>query len=94
MQLSKFLTSVCRAALTGPVPMHVDNAATSGTGKSFTNDINAAICQGERCPVIPFTKKNIEENEKRLIKAVLSGRMLVNIDNCNGPLLGGVSCSN
>jgi len=85
--LSMILTVVLRGALLPAVPMHAATAPAPGTGKSFLFDIVSAIGTGERCAVIA-SSPNIEETEKRLIGAALSGQQIIAIDNVSEMLAG------
>ena len=85
--LSMILTVVLRGALLPAVPMHAATAPAPGTGKSFLFDIVSAIGTGERCAVIA-SSPNVEETEKRLIGAALSGQQIIAIDNVSEMLAG------
>jgi len=85
--LSMILTVVLRGALAPAVPMHAATAPAPGTGKSFLSDIVSAIATGERCAVIA-SSPNVEETEKRLIGAALSGQQIIAIDNVSEMLTG------
>lgn len=85
--LSMILTVVLRGALLPAVPMHAATAPAPGTGKSFLADIVSAIGTGERCAVIA-SSPNVEETEKRLIGAALSGQQIIAIDNVSEMMAG------
>jgi putative DNA primase/helicase len=87
--LSGLMSPVLRPALGDAVPLHVYSAPKGGTGKSFLTDLCSKIAIGERCPVISFTTRNPEENEKRLQAAALGAQSIISIDNCDGRLRGG-----
>lgn len=84
--LSATLTAMGRGAI--PVaPAHAASASTPGTGKSYTWDIVASICIGQRCPVLA-AGRNEEETEKRLGAALIAGQQLISIDNVSNGLGG------
>lgn len=84
---SMSLTTVLRGALLPAVPMHVATAPQPGTGKSFLADVSSAISTGERCAVIAWAP-NMEETEKRLIGAALTGQQIIAIDNVSEMMSG------
>jgi putative DNA primase/helicase len=84
---SMILTTVLRGALLPAVPMHVATAPQPGTGKSFLSDIASVISTGERCAVIAWAP-NMEETEKRLIGAALTGQQIIAIDNVSEMMSG------
>lgn len=88
--LSAILTTVVRAALDA-VPIHVFDAPTPGTGKSYLSALISRIATGERTAPVSATEKNAGENEKRLSAAALTGAPIIAIDNCSslnfGPFL-------
>lgn len=88
--LSALMTPLCMGAI--PVaPMHIANAPTPGTGKSYLFDIVSAIALGRICPVIS-AGGSVEETEKRLGAALIKGQSLISIDNLNGELEGEALC--
>ena len=88
--LSALITPVARGAM-AVVPAHIARATTPGTGKSYLNDLVAAIAIGQRCPVIA-AGRNEEETEKRLVAALLAGAPLISVDNLNGEFSGDFLC--
>lgn len=88
--LSALITPVVRGAMP-VVPAHITRASTSGTGKSYLNDLVGAITCGHICPVIA-AGQNEEETEKRLVGKLLTGAPLVSIDNLNGEFSGDMLC--
>lgn len=89
--LSGILTVVLRGALSPAVPMHAVTAPQPGTGKSYLIDLAAAIGTGERAAVIAMSP-NVEETEKRLIAAAISGQQIVVIDNVSEMMAGDFLC--
>jgi putative DNA primase/helicase len=59
----------------------------AGTGKSLLINMIATLAIGDAMPVIDQGRKD-EEFEKRLDSALLSGDILITIDNCDRPLQG------
>lgn len=89
--LSAIITAVVRGAM--PVaPMHVLNAYTAGTGKSYLADVISAVAMGQPCPAMSFPPHDTVENEKKLVGALLDGATLVSLDNVNGELGGDLLC--
>jgi putative DNA primase/helicase len=72
-------------------PMHAVDATAPGSGKSYLNDLAAAIAIGDAMPVIAAAK-SIEETEKRLGASLLAGQSLVSIDNVTTDLGGDALC--
>lgn len=85
--LSMILTVVLRGALLPAVPMHAATAPQPGTGKSYLLDTASAIATGERCAVLAMSP-DVNETEKRLIAAALSGQQIIAIDNVS-EMMGG-----
>lgn len=85
--LSQILTTVLRGALLPAVPMHAATAPQPGTGKSYLADISSVISTGERCAVIAMSP-DVNETEKRLIAAALSGQQIIAIDNVSEIMAG------
>jgi putative DNA primase/helicase len=85
--LSMILTVVLRGALLPAVPMHAATAPQPGTGKSYLADIASVIGTGERCAVIAMSP-DVNETEKRLIAAALSGQQIIAIDNVSEIMAG------
>ena len=71
--------------------MHAVDATAPGSGKSYLNDLAAAIAIGDAMPVIAAAK-SIEETEKRVGAALLAGQSLVSIDNITTDLGGDALC--
>ena len=90
VSLASFLTAVCRGAFS-VAPLLANNAPAPGTGKSFHNDIIAAIVIGQPMPVIS-TGGSEQELEKRLGTALMTGQPLISIDNVTGELGGDALC--
>jgi Bifunctional DNA primase/polymerase, N-terminal len=88
--LSGLLTALVRGSLP-TAPVHLIRAHMAGTGKSYLVDTIAVIATGRLCPVIT-TLKSVEETEKRLGSAVLSGVTMVSLDNCTYDLGGELLC--
>jgi putative DNA primase/helicase len=84
--LSALLSAVARPMM-NVVPAHGVRAHMPGSGKSYIFDIIYSIIRGETCPVIAAGKTE-EETEKRIVAALLSGRLVINLDNVNGTLSG------
>lgn len=85
--LSMILTVVLRGALLPAVPMHAATAPQPGTGKSYLADIASVIGTGERCAVIAMSP-DVNETEKRLIAAALSGQQIIAVDNVSEIMAG------
>lgn len=88
--LSGILTPVVRG-LFSTAPMHVTNAATPGTGKSYLMDTITAVASGQACPVMNYGNTE-EEAEKRLGALLMLGQPIVSIDNMNGMINGASLC--
>jgi hypothetical protein len=88
--MSLFMTAVLRGAFP-VVPLHLIDAPSPGSGKSYLADIAAIIATGEGCAVFAQGEK-LEETEKRLIGGVLSGFPIINLDNCRKSLKGDFLC--
>jgi putative DNA primase/helicase len=88
--LSLILSMVARGAL-GQVPLHFFSAPVAGSGKSLFNDIVWMIVTGRRAPVVGATAR-IDEQEKRIAAAMLSGRALIALDNLTRPLDSALLC--
>ena len=88
--LSKILTPILRGAF--PLaPLHLTSAPEAGSGKSYLDDIAAAVATGERCAVIAVSPSP-EETEKRLIGAALAGHPIITLDNVRTILQGDFLC--
>ena len=89
--MSMMMTPVLRAALPPAVPAHVITAPEAGTGKSYLQDIAAAIAIGDRCPVMSVSS-NADETEKRLIGTALAQFPIIALDNVSVLLMGDFLC--
>lgn len=89
--MSMMMTPVLRAALPPAVPAHVITAPEAATGKSYLQDIAAAIAIGDRCPVMSVSN-SAEETEKRLIGAALAQFPIIALDNVSVLLMGDFLC--
>jgi putative DNA primase/helicase len=89
--LSMIITPMARGALPPAVPMHLVNAPDSGSGKSYLADIVSFIATGHPCAVISASPK-VDETEKRLIGAALSGFPIIGLDNCRDLIEGDFLC--
>jgi putative DNA primase/helicase len=88
--LSGIITPILRGAF--PVtPLHASRAPAAGSGKSFLWDTVSAIAIGQLMPVLS-TGANVEETEKRLGAAMMTGQPLISIDNISGELGGDALC--
>ena len=85
--LSMILTVVLRGALLPAVPMHAVTAPQPGSGKSYLLDTAAVIGTAERCAVIAMAP-DVNETEKRLIAAALSGQQIIALDNVSDMMSG------
>jgi len=88
--LSALLTAQLRGSLP-TAPVHLVNADTPGTGKSYLIDVIAMIVSGRLCPVITASK-SIEETEKRLGSILLGGVPMISLDNCTHDIGGEFLC--
>ena len=88
--LSGLLTAQLRGSLP-TAPVHLVNADTPGTGKSYLVDVIAMIVSGRLCPVITASK-SIDETEKRLGSILLGGVPMISLDNCTHDLGGEFLC--
>jgi putative DNA primase/helicase len=88
--LSLILSCVLRGALTH-TPLHLFDAPSQGTGKSYLVDIASMIAAGE-CAAVVAASRNADEREKRLGSSLLSGRALIALDNLNGELESDLLC--
>jgi putative DNA primase/helicase len=84
--LSLMLSAAARGALE-MVPIHVLDAPTPGTGKSYVLDVVSTIITGRPQPVLGFGRDN-EEFEKRIAACIIEGDTIVSIDNVTRPLGG------
>ena len=77
--LSGLITPLVRAAC-DVAPGHFFNAPRMGSGKSLLVDLAAGIATGERAPAI-LAHRNSEERDKQITAALLSGQLIVALDN-------------
>jgi hypothetical protein len=88
--LSAIISTVCRGAF--PVmPMHIIDAPTAGSGKSYLLSTVSRIATGHPMPVLGAGKSE-EELEKRLGAAVIHGQALICVDNIVGEIGGDALC--
>lgn len=73
------------------VPMAVVTAPTPGTGKSLLADVPAILATGRRAAVMSIGR-DASEAEKRLGGAMLSGDLIIHLDNVERPLEGDLLC--
>jgi putative DNA primase/helicase len=88
--LAALITPIVRGAMQA-APAVVARAPGPGTGKSYLIDLCSVLSTGEMAPVIS-PGRNEEEMEKRLGAVLQDGRVIIAIDNVNGPLGGDVLC--
>jgi putative DNA primase/helicase len=88
--LSGLITPIVRGAM-DVAPLHATTAPVAGSGKSYINDIAAAISTGDRAPVFSAAVKE-DELEKRIFSALHAGQPIVCLDNVNGALGGDFLC--
>jgi putative DNA primase/helicase len=88
--LSLILSMVVRGALR-QVPLHLFTAPAAGSGKSLLTDIVSMIATGRRAAVVAAASR-LDEQEKRIAAAMLSGRPLVALDNLTGVLTSSLLC--
>jgi len=88
--LSELITPVLRGAMV-TVPMHLANAPSPGTGKSYLADLASGIATGERCAVVAFSP-DAKETEKRLNGSALAGHPIIGLDNASGTIEGDLLC--
>ena len=89
--MSMLLTPVLRSALGPAVPMHVITSPEAGTGKSYLQDVVAAIAIGDRCAVLAVSS-NPDETEKRLVGAAVAQLPIIALDNVSDLLFGDFLC--
>jgi phage/plasmid primase-like uncharacterized protein len=90
--LSAILTSVARASLGGPAPMHGFSAPSFGAGKSLQAELVHMIAVGDRAATMA-PGHDQQEFEKRVDAAILAGDPVLVIDNISWPLGGDNLCS-
>ena len=88
--LSGVLTALIRRTLSY-APAHAYTAAAPGTGKSKLVDLISILATGDRAPV-STQSPNEEETEKRLTGSLLSGDVIITLDNCEHPVGGALLC--
>lgn len=84
--LSAILTALVRGSLPA-APMHAFTASTPGTGKSYLARIVAAIAVGRPVGGLAYSA-DAAENRKQIDSALLEGRSVVLLDNCDSPIEG------
>jgi putative DNA primase/helicase len=85
--LSAMLASVVRLGRLDVVPMHVFEAPTPGSGKSYLADLVAVIGTGDRAHSVAMGNST-EELEKSLRSSMLNGDMIICLDNVERTLEG------
>jgi Bifunctional DNA primase/polymerase, N-terminal len=88
--VSALVSPVVRAALP-TVPLHAISSPEAGTGKSYLTQLAAAIATGFPCPVIASGSDD-EETEKRLSAVLLTGQVILSVDNISRPFGGDFLC--
>ena len=79
------LTPVVRLLIEGPVPLHVFEAPTPGTGKSLLMNLLAHVGAGR--PVPPGRlASNDEERRKALVAYLAAGNGVITLDNVTGKI--------
>ncbi|HML59363.1 MAG TPA: hypothetical protein PKD41_00600 [Solidesulfovibrio sp.] len=73
------------------IPLFAITAPVRGSGKSYLMDIASMIATGNRTAVLSATI-DTTELEKRLIGSLISGDLLVSLDNFNGALQSDLLC--
>lgn len=79
------LLPFARRMFDGPTPIHMIEAPTPGSGKSLLAELISIIAQGGT-PSCTTLTKNEEESRKKLTAILLTGPMIVSIDNIEGGL--------
>lgn len=80
------MTLVARPAILGPCPLFACTATTPGIGKTLIFDVASALALGHVVPrQSQGSRKDEEEERKRLLANGLAGRPLVLIDNVTRP---------
>lgn len=85
--LSGLLTPFGRYAFRGPVPLHLIDANTRGTGKSLLADTVSVVVTGREMPRTAYPADDTEM-EKRITAIAIVGETLMLIDNVVGELGG------
>ena len=83
--------TVCSRNAYDTAPMHAVTAPTAGSGKSMIVDAVTVLATGRRAAVMALGK-NVEETEKRLGGALLSGDPVLALDNCEAGIGGDLLC--
>ena len=89
--VSAILTGLIRGSLR-TAPLIAFDAPAAGTGKSLLAELIGIVIVGTEPPAMPQGRSE-EEDEKRLIAALLTGTPVLHIDNCNLPIHGTFLCS-
>jgi hypothetical protein len=85
--LSAVLSAVARPAIAGPVPLHVVDASTRGSGKSKLAKIASLISEGTE-PAMESLSPRDEEMDKRITAVLAAGARVVVFDNQAGAIGG------
>lgn len=88
--LSAILTALVRRTLP-TAPLHGFTAPVAGSGKSMLVDLVSIISIGRPAAVLS-QGQTLEEFEKRLGATLISGDLLISVDNCDLPLGGDLLC--
>lgn len=80
---------VARHYIKGPVPLFMIRAPQKGVGKTMLMDLAHIIATGVEAPHPPAAPTP-EEEEKRIVAALVRGQLLYAIDNLDRPLGSGV----
>ena len=91
VMLSAVLTSLVRRTLHS-APLHGFSAPTMGTGKTLACDVVSMIASG-RLATAMSQGASEEEDEKRLFSVLLTGDLLLLIDNVKRPIEGDALCT-
>jgi hypothetical protein len=89
--LAAIMTSLVRRILR-TAPLTIFDAPTRASGKTLLSDIVSYIAIGRTAPAMTWTGSE-EENRKRLHAALITGELLVQIDNISAPLQGDALCA-
>ena len=85
--LSLVVSLACRSAVPGPVPLHLLDANTPGSGKTLLATLAGLVALGRPPAATPHTPDDAE-TRKKLTAFALAGDPLVLIDNVGDPLGG------
>jgi putative DNA primase/helicase len=88
--LAGMITPLIRSSLP-TAPMIAYTAPETGTGKSLLTDINSILMSGVQAAVISQGYRD-DELDKRIDTALIEGRLLISIDNCERQLQSDVLC--